>query len=123
MELPENYENLADFLTTEGVLLKLNRKQRLYHMSSPLLDGYIRTSILPARFSRTPLKPPEFEFQKNSKRYSHTQCLVGSYGITRILKDTIPLAASRSYKTSRVFMTLKSWVSSRTSSKRIMDSR
>jgi hypothetical protein len=82
VELPEDYENLADFLTTEGVLLRPNRKQRLYHTSSPLLDGYIRTSILPARFFRTPLNPPPIP--KNSKRYSHTPCLVSSYGITQI---------------------------------------
>lgn len=39
VELPENYENLADFLTTQGVLLRPNRKQRLYHMTSPSWMG------------------------------------------------------------------------------------
>jgi hypothetical protein len=69
VELPEDHENLADFLTTEGILLRPNRKQRLYHMSSPLLDGYIRTSlILPARFSRTPSIPPP-----NSKKQQTIQ--------------------------------------------------
>jgi hypothetical protein len=42
-------ETLADFLTAEGILLRSIRGDLSYRMASPLLDGYIRTTILPLK--------------------------------------------------------------------------
>jgi len=55
----EQEVTLANFLTTEGVLLRPDETKAIYHMASPLLDRYIRSSILPAKYSRTPsIVPP-----------------------------------------------------------------
>lgn len=101
VELPEGHENLADFLTTEGVLLRPNWKQRSYHMTSPLLDGYIRTSVLPARFSRTPSIFPQFQKTANDTATLHVLSVLME-SLKYFDKDTIRLAAFRSYKTSAV---------------------
>jgi len=44
-----------DLLTSEGVLLKTDPDQLYYRMSSPLVDGLIRTKLLRALY---PLTPP-----------------------------------------------------------------
>jgi len=92
--------DLADFLTTEGVLLRPDGRKPVYHMASPLLDGYIRSSILPAKFSRTPSITPPTQI-KNSRATLHVlEVLKGS--LKYFDKDTIRLAVSRSYKTALV---------------------
>ena len=58
VEPSQSDEEDADFLTSEGVLLRPTT-ERVYPMASLLLNGYIRTSILPSKFSRTPsIAPP-----------------------------------------------------------------
>jgi hypothetical protein len=41
---------LANFLTTEGVLLRPDLSRNVYHMSSALIDIVIRTHVIPKRF-------------------------------------------------------------------------
>ncbi len=95
--LSQSDEEDANFLTSEGVLLRPTT-ERVYRMASPLLDGYIRTSILPSKFSRTPLIAPPF--------YNNTSLLNVLETLKESLKcfdkDTIRLAAFRSYKVSPV---------------------
>ena len=88
--------NLADSLTTEGVLFKKNPVGSIYRMDSPLLDGFIRNNIIPKLFSNSPRMIPPHG--------------VGGPDVLGILieslkffdKDLIQLAAIRSYKTSKV---------------------
>ncbi len=94
--LPESDEDLANFLTAEGVLLRPTQ-ERVYCMASPLLDGYIRTSILPSKFSRTPSIAPTFN---NTGSLNVLETLKES--LKYFDKDTIRLAAFRSYKVSPV---------------------
>ena len=95
--IPESDETLADFLTAEGVLL--GPTQRLtYRMASPVLDGYIRTSILPLKFSRTPLVAPPF--QKNEAVLDVLETLKES--LRFFDKTTIRLAVDRACKCSTV---------------------
>jgi len=90
----------ADFLTTEGVLLRPDETKPVYHMSSPLLDGYIRTFILPAKFSRTPSIAPPTQTKNNEATLHVLEVLKES--LRYFDKDTIRLAVSRSYKTALV---------------------
>ena len=48
----------ADFLTTEGVLLRPDPKVACYRMASPLMDGLIRNQLIPARFPNAPSSIP-----------------------------------------------------------------
>jgi len=69
-------------------------------MASPLLDGYqyIRTSILPSKFSRTPSITPPFD--NNTRSLNVLETLKES--LKYFDKDSIRLAAFRSYKVSPV---------------------
>jgi hypothetical protein len=52
---------LADFLTTEGVLLRPDLAQTRYCMASPLIDGLIKSRVIPAQFRSAPsIAPPMF---------------------------------------------------------------
>jgi hypothetical protein len=95
--ISESDEDLANFLTTEGVLLRPTR-ERVYRMASPLLDGYIRTSILPSTFSRTPSIAPPFDNNTGSLNVLETL----KESLKYFDKDIIRLAAFRSYKVSPV---------------------
>jgi len=95
--LSESEEDLANFLTSEGALLRPTQ-ELVYRMVSPLLDGYIRTSILPSKFSRTPsIAPP---FNNNTRSLNVLETLKES--LKYFDKDNIRLAAFRSYKVSPV---------------------
>ncbi len=101
VELVERqHETLADFLTAEGVLLRPDDGKPIYHMASPLLDGYIRTSILPAKFSRTPSIAPPTQTKNNEVTLDVLEVLKES--LKSLDKDFIRLAVSRSYKTALV---------------------
>ncbi|SJL12197.1 uncharacterized protein ARMOST_15619 [Armillaria ostoyae] len=43
-------KNLADFLTAEGVLHRLDRLRSEYQMSSAFVDGFLRTKLIPVKF-------------------------------------------------------------------------
>lgn len=47
----------ADFLTSEGVLVKDHSDQPYYRMSSPLVDGLLRTKLLRVLYPLTPPGP------------------------------------------------------------------
>jgi len=89
---------LADFLTTEGVLLRPDSSKPIYHMASPLLDGYIRTSILPTKFSRTPSIVPPTQTRNNEATLDVLGVLRES--VKYLDKNTIRRAVS--YKTAPV---------------------
>lgn len=46
-----------DFLTSEGVLLRPDVQQLKYHVASPLIDGLIRTRVIPSLFRNAPAVP------------------------------------------------------------------
>ena len=68
----------ADLLTSEGVLLKTYPDQLYYRMSSPLVDGLIRTKILRVLY---PLTPPGVLPRRNDD----------SLDIVRILEKAVAL--------------------------------
>ena len=96
----EQEVTLANFLTTEGVLLRPDGMKAVYHMASPLLDGYIRGSILPAKYSRTPSIVPPTQTKNNEATLDVLSILKES--VKYLDRDTIRLAVSRSYKTALV---------------------
>ena len=49
---------LVDFLTAQGVLLKPDAVRPHYRMASPLIDGLIRTRVIPVQFPNAPTIPP-----------------------------------------------------------------
>jgi hypothetical protein len=53
-------ETLADFLTSQGVLLKPDVSQRKYNMASALVNGLIRTRFIPSKFPNAPSTLPPF---------------------------------------------------------------
>ncbi len=96
----EQEVTLANFLTTEGVLLRPDRTKPIYHMASPLLDGYIRSSVLPAKYSRIPSIVPPTQTKNNEATLDVLRVLKES--VKYLDSDTIRLAISRSYKTALV---------------------
>lgn len=91
-------EELADGLTAEGVLLRPDVKETRYRMASPLMDGLIRTRVIPHQFSSAPSTAPPFRNNGISLRVLDT--LIES--LKFFDKDLIRLARYRSYKSSRV---------------------
>jgi hypothetical protein len=91
-------EELADFLTAEGVLLRPDVKRPRYHMASPLVDGLIRTRVIPAQFPNAPTTTPPF--RSNGTTLRVLDALIESLKVFD--KDLIRLACSRSYKSSLV---------------------
>jgi len=96
----EQEVTLANFLTTEGVLLRPDEMKATYHMASPLLDGYIRSLILPAKYSRTPSIVLPTKTKNNEATLDVLRILKES--VKYFDSDTIRLAVSRSYKTALV---------------------
>jgi hypothetical protein len=43
----ETQRRLAEFLASEGVLLKHDLRQGVYHMASPFIDTLIRSQVIP----------------------------------------------------------------------------
>ena len=60
VDLNDDDKASADLLTSEGVLLKPYSDRLCYRMSSPLVDGLIRTKLLRALYHLTPPGPPPF---------------------------------------------------------------
>ena len=101
VELNDDVErDLADFLTSEGVLLKPNSVRSCYCMASPLLDAFIRNTLIPRQFPHSPSSVPPLE--DGGKGLDVLAILIQS--LKFFDKALIRLAASRSYKTSQVKM-------------------
>ena len=87
----------ANALTSEGVLLRPNPDIACYRMASPLMEGFIRNRIIPAKFPNAPSSVVPFQ-------------PTGGADVLGILieslkffdKDLIHTASSRSYKTPKV---------------------
>ena len=88
--------SLADFLTAEGVLLKPDVVGPDYCMASPLIDGSIRTRVIPVKFSNARTIPPI----QSDVALRVLDTLIES--IKFFDKDLIRLAFDRAYKTSNV---------------------
>ena len=92
--------DLADFLTSKGALLKSDSVQPYYCMASPLLDAFIRNTLIPRQFPHSPSSVPPLE--DGGKGLDVLAILIES--LKFFDKALIRLAASRSYKTSQVKM-------------------
>lgn len=98
VQLNNNVErDLADFLTSEGVLLKPGRPH-YYCMASPLLDGIIRNTLIPRNFPDSPSSVPPLE--DGGKGPHVLGILIES--LKFFDKALIRLAVFRSYKTLKV---------------------
>jgi hypothetical protein len=99
VELKNDAErDLADFLTSEGVLLKPDPVQHYYCMASPLLDGFIQNTLIPRQFPDSPSSAPPLE--DGGKGPHVLGILIES--LKFFDKALIRLTASRSYKISKV---------------------
>ncbi|KAF8812558.1 hypothetical protein BYT27DRAFT_7087461, partial [Phlegmacium glaucopus] len=87
-------EKFVDFLTSEGVLLKPSASNK-YRMASPLIDGLIRTRLIPLLFPLAPRSAPLCHDDGKSLHILNT--LIKS--LEFFDKDLICLARFRSYKT------------------------
>jgi hypothetical protein len=98
VEVTPDETHLADFLTTEGVLLKLSTSERKYCMASAFVDGLIRNRVIPKKFSSAPSVP--VPYQESGQMVHVLNILVES--LKFFDKDLIRLASERSYKTTKV---------------------
>jgi hypothetical protein len=99
VELKDDVErDLADFLTSEGALLKPDPVRPRYCMASPLLDGFIRNILIPRKFPDSPSSAPPL--QDGGKGLHVLRILIES--LKSFDKGLIRLAASCSYKPSKV---------------------
>jgi hypothetical protein len=98
VQLRRTEEALANFLTSQGVLLKPDATEACYQVASPLLDGFVRRQIIPSVFSSSPTSsPPRYEA---TRRLHVLDTLVES--LKSFDKELIFNASRTSYKTSRV---------------------
>lgn len=58
VRLLDTDEDLADFLTSMGVLSRPNTGSLKYRVTSPLIDSLIRRRVIPAQFSSAPIISP-----------------------------------------------------------------
>jgi hypothetical protein len=88
---------LADFLTSEGVLMKPDLDIGQYRVSSPLVDSLIRRFVIPIKYPSSPsMRPPT---------YPGGRLIVGDIlteSLKHFDKQLIQLASSHSYKVSTV---------------------
>lgn len=90
-------EALADFLTSEGMLLRPDVQQLKYHVASPLIDGLIRMRVIPSLFRNAPVVPiPDIRMNVPDILSILTESL------KCFDKDLIQSAYSHSYKSSKV---------------------
>jgi hypothetical protein len=54
VEVADDQEDLADFLTSEGVLSRPDPSLLKYHAVSPLIDGLLRERVIPSQFPIVP---------------------------------------------------------------------
>ena len=90
-------QDLADFLTSEGALLRSNTVLPYYSMASPLLDGLIRNRLIPKIFLASPSSVLPLEDGENGVHV--LGILIES--LKFFDKALIRLAYSSSYKTSK----------------------
>lgn len=90
--------SFANFLTTEGVLSKPFLSKDIYRMSSPLIDGLIRTRVIPMCFPDGPSIPLPYQNSVNSLQV--LDVLIES--LKFFDKELIRLAPTRSFKSSNV---------------------
>jgi hypothetical protein len=74
------HEGFAESMVSEGVLLKPGKADR-YRMASPLIDGLIRTRVIPTQFSDAPVTIPLVQDNSSALRFEHTD------RITEILRQ------------------------------------
>jgi hypothetical protein len=98
VEVGIHQTGLGDFLAAEGVLLKLKVTARDYRVASPLIDGIIRTRIIPKKFPNGP--SIHVPFQESQHSVDVLGILLES--LKFFDKDLISLASVRSYKTANV---------------------
>jgi len=91
-------QDLADFLTSEGALLKPDPVQPYYCMVSPLLDGVIQNTHIPHQFPNSPSLVPPLEDGGNGLHV--LGILIESLKFFH--KALICLATSHFYKTPKV---------------------
>jgi len=91
-------ENLADFLTAQGVLFRPNVSERKFHMASALIDGLIRTNRIPSKFPNAP--STALPFCEDMRSLHLLNVLIES--LKFFDKELIRLASSRSYKSAKV---------------------
>lgn len=101
VEVKEANISLANFLTTEGVLSKPSLSKNIYHMSSPLIDGLVRTRVIPMCFPDSPSIPLPYQNSITSLHVLHV--LIES--LKFFDKELIRLAPNRSFKSSNVPVT------------------
>jgi hypothetical protein len=89
---------LANFLTTEGVLSKPSLSKNFYRMSSPLIDGLVRTIVIPGCFPDAPSIPLPYQTSGDTLHVLNVllECL------KYFDKELIRLAPNRSFKSSNV---------------------
>ena len=91
-------EDLADFLTSEGVLSRPHPGSLTYRMTSLLVDGLLRRKVIAYKFRNIPPGDPPFSDSKNS--LDVLSALTQSFKCFD--KQLIRLAADRSFKVSNV---------------------
>jgi hypothetical protein len=91
-------EELATFLTAQGVLLSPDLLRTRYRMASPFIDGVIRTRVIPIQFPSAPSTVPPTSGDKVVLRTLDT--LVEA--VKFFDKDLIRRAPFNSHKTSNV---------------------
>ena len=97
VELKDDVErDLADSMVSIGALLKPDSVRPYYRMASPLLDGLIRCRLIPNKFPDSPSSVLPYE----DGQFLFLGILIES--LKFFDKALIRLAASRSYKTSKV---------------------
>ena len=59
VKVTEDDEDLADFLTSEGVLSRPVLHELKYRVASPLIDALVRIKVIPRQFRNAPSVPPK----------------------------------------------------------------
>ena len=97
VKVTEDDEELADFLTSEGVLSRPVAHERKYRVASPLIDALVRLKVIPRQFRNAPSVPAK-EIRPNVLDIPVilTECL------KYFDKELIRSAYSCSYKVSSV---------------------
>jgi len=93
-------QDLADFLTSKGALLKPDPVQHYYRMASPLLDGLIRNTLIPRKFPDSPSSVQVPPLEDGGKGLHVLGILIES--LKFFDKALIRLAPDHSYKKSKV---------------------
>jgi len=96
IDISPGEEDLADFLTAEGVLLRPVPSEPKYHMASPLIDALVRLQVIPSHFPNMPPSPVR-ETQGDI-------LVILTEALKCFDKDLIKSAYDLSYKLSKVYV-------------------